>query len=237
MINEALKKDKLLACLSMVCSAYNVRFSADAAMAGLPLTEGKLTPSLMKRAGEQVGIDAKLEQVSFSVLPAIELPAILILQDNDALVLLKTTESGDFEVLRTEDPNEPTLITQQDLSAIYGGYVVLTRPEVRLEERSEGFSDIEKPSWFWEVLKSNRKIYLHVIIAAFLTNVFVLVAPLFIMNVYDRVVPNQAMMTLWVLAIGALIFFVFDLIARMLRHYLIDMAGRNSDKEMSAKLF
>jgi ATP-binding cassette, subfamily C, bacterial LapB len=230
-------EDKLLACLGMVCQVFNVRFSPDAATAGLPLVEGKLVPSLMKRAAEQVGIETQLRSIDFDGLSALELPAILILQNNEALVLLKYSESERVEVLKPESPDQIITLSQQELAAIYAGYALPTTPQLKVESRGEGFGETDKPSWFWQALTSNRKIYLHVIIAAFLTNLFVLVAPLFVMNVYDRVVPNQAMTTLWVLAIGAMVFFAFDLIARMLRHYLIDMAGRNADKEMSATLF
>lgn len=234
---EARSQDNLLTCLEAVCGLFDLRFSADSAISGLPLVEGKLTPSLMQRACEQVGVEAKLEQIKFEALAEIDVPAILILKNNDALVLTKSSELNKFEVLKSDDIHQPVSISKEELSRIYGGYVILTSPIVKLEERSQGMVDIEQPSWFWKVLYKNKRLYLHVMIAAFLTNLFVLVAPLFVMNVYDRVVPNQAMTTLWVLAIGAMIFFAFDMAARMLRHYLIDMAGRNADKELSATLF
>ncbi len=237
MNGEARSQDKLLACLEAVCGILGARFSAEAALAGLPLTNGILAPSLMQRAGEQVGVEARLEQIEFEALAEIELPAILILKDNDAVVLTKSSELKKFDILKSDDIHKTVSISKEDLSRIYGGYAILTSPVVKLEERSEGLVDIKKPSWFWKVLYKNRRLYIHVLIAAFLTNLFVLVAPLFVMNVYDRVVPNQAMTTLWVLAIGAMIFFAFDFVARMLRHYLIDMAGRNADKELSAMLF
>ena len=237
MISEDRNKDKLLACLGIVCNLFKVRFLPESALAGLPLVEGKLIPSLMGRACEHVGIEGKLESVSLDRLVEIELPAILILQNNDALVLLRCTDPNTFEVLKPENPDQINVMSKEDLKAIYGGYAILTSVMVKSDQRSRAFGDIEEASWFWQAFGHNRKIYLHVIIAAFLTNLFVLVAPLFVMNVYDRVVPNQAMTTLWVLAIGAMIFFLFDLAARMLRHYLIDMAGRNADKEMSARIF
>jgi ATP-binding cassette subfamily C protein LapB len=236
-MSEARKTDKLLACLGTVCNVYKIRFSKDAALAGLPLVEGQLIPSLMERACEQVGVEAKLGKVELAELVDIALPAILILQNNDALVLVNLSDSNTFEVLTSENPQQVTKMPINDLAAIYGGYAISTKPLIKFEQRAEVFGDLKKSSWFWQALAANKKLYIHVIIAAFLTNLFVLVAPLFVMNVYDRVVPNQAMTTLWVLAIGAMIFFIFDLIARMLRHYLIDIAGRNADKEMSAGLF
>ncbi|MGL5148894.1 MAG: ABC transporter transmembrane domain-containing protein, partial [Plesiomonas shigelloides] len=59
----------------------------------------------------------------------------------------------------------------------------------------------------------------------------------FIMNVYDKVVPNLAFESLWVLAIGAGIAYLFDLIMRQLRSYLIDVAGKKVDIIVSSQLF
>lgn len=237
MVSEDRNKDKLLTCLNIICNIYAVRFVSETALAGLPLVEGKLIPSLMGRAAENVGIEAKLEKRSFEQLSEIDLPAILILKNNDAVVLSNASSPDRLEVYRPESPTQAVVMNRSELESVYGGYVVLTNVMMKADKRSHAFGDIEEASWFWQAFGNNRKIYMHVIIAAFLTNLFVLVAPLFVMNVYDRVVPNQAMTTLWVLAVGAMIFFFFDLAARMLRHYLIDMAGRNADKEMSARIF
>ena len=57
------------------------------------------------------------------------------------------------------------------------------------------------------------------------------------MNVYDRVVPNQAMSTLWLLTIGACMFFIFDFIAKLFKSYLIDAAGQKADNEISNHLY
>ena len=61
-----------------------------------------------------------------------------------------------------------------------------------------------------------------------------LVTPLFIMNVYDRVVPNHAIETLWVLSSGVAIVFVFDLVMKSLRGYFIDAASKRADIMLSA---
>jgi ATP-binding cassette subfamily C protein LapB len=70
-----------------------------------------------------------------------------------------------------------------------------------------------------------------------LINLFALVTPFFTMNIYDRVVPNLALETLWVLTIGAVIVFGFDLLLRTLRAYFIDVAGKRVDVTLSANIF
>jgi len=57
------------------------------------------------------------------------------------------------------------------------------------------------------------------------------------MNVYDRVVPNNAVETLWVLAVGVALVYCFDLLMRMLRGYFIDVAGKKSDILLSSAIF
>jgi ATP-binding cassette subfamily C protein LapB len=76
-----------------------------------------------------------------------------------------------------------------------------------------------------------------VFLASILVNIFALASPLFVMNVYDRVVPNHAIETLWVLAIGVGTVFTFDLLLRTLRGYFIDMAGKKADVILSATIF
>ena len=64
-----------------------------------------------------------------------------------------------------------------------------------------------------------------------------MLVPLFVMQTYDRVVPNQAISTLWVLAAGLLLGTMFELLLRVLRSNLLDMAGKKTDVVLSATLF
>ena len=79
--------------------------------------------------------------------------------------------------------------------------------------------------------------YLQVMVAAALINVLALASPLFIMNVYDRVLPNKAIPTLWVLAIGIGLAIIFDFILKMQRNALIGNAGRRADNILASRLF
>ena len=74
-------------------------------------------------------------------------------------------------------------------------------------------------------------------IASFIINLFVLASPLFTMNVYDRVVPNNAVETLWVLALGVSVVYGIDLFLKFVRSYFLEIAGKKSDIIMSSILF
>jgi ATP-binding cassette subfamily C protein LapB len=129
-------------------------------------------------------------------------------------------------------------VTQQELEDIYTGYGIFVRPKFRLE--SEAVDKIRLSSqrgWFWGTLFENWRIYRDVFVASFLINVFGLVSPFYVLNVYDRVIPNSAFETLWVLSIGITIIYVFAVIIRGLRAYFIDEAGKKANLKMSAVLF
>jgi ATP-binding cassette subfamily C protein LapB len=92
-------------------------------------------------------------------------------------------------------------------------------------------------AWFWQVLWRLRGYYVHVALATLVANVLSLAVSLYTMNVYDRVVPNRTYETLWVLTIGACVALLFDFLARTLRGWLLDSAGKRADLEISSGLF
>src|SRR3546814_8412991 len=94
----------------------------------------------------------------------------------------------------------------------------------------------EPRAWFWGTLWQFWPIYSRVLLASVLINCFAIPSPLFIMNVYDRVVPNQAVETLWVLAAGVVIVFGFEFVMRKLRTYFVDVAGKNDDVIIARRL-
>ena len=83
--------------------------------------------------------------------------------------------------------------------------------------------------WFWEVIRRYLPLYGHVALASFLVNLLSLAMPLFVMNIYDRVVPNRAFESLWVLSVGVTLAFSMDFLLRNARTYFVDLAGRNAD--------
>ena len=128
------------------------------------------------------------------------------------------------------------LVPLDALQEEYTGYALYVAVPGRPQEHVEKLRLAKGKRWFWDVLRYYAPIYRHVALASVIINLIALASPLFAMNVYDRVVPNNAIETLWVLASGVIIIYLFDFLLRALRTHFVDVAGRNADIVLSSNL-
>ncbi|MGD9799328.1 MAG: type I secretion system permease/ATPase [Parvularculaceae bacterium] len=91
--------------------------------------------------------------------------------------------------------------------------------------------------WLLGPLFANSKVYGQTVLAAFFVNLLGLISSFFIMTVYDRVIPNNAMESLIALTVGVLFAHLFDFVLKSLRGYFIDVAGQRLDASVGAKVF
>jgi ATP-binding cassette, subfamily C, bacterial LapB len=227
--------DTLLECLLLVALAHGRPLSRDAALAGLPVVNGRLTPALVPRAAERAGLSVRFVRGSFADLDGEALPAVLLLQGDSALLLLSLDRARGVAVLR--DPVQggaETEVTLDSLQQRYAGSAILVRPEFRFDARAPEVGEHPQRHWFWGAIHDNWPLYRDALSAAALINLFAVAMPLFVMNVYDRVVPNQATETLWVLAIGVAIVLAGDLALRSIRSHFLDLASNRVDVKLSA---
>lgn len=231
-------KDPLLNSLIYISRYYGLANSPEALVNGLPLSSGKLTPFLLPRSAERAGLVAKENRADLDAIPTIVFPVILLLKGGDACVLNSIDqERNEAEIITLESGMVPISIALDDLTAQYSGRYFLVKKQFRYDERSPEVLKTRDGHWFWGTLWESKRIYRDVLIASLLINIFAIAAPLFTRLVYDKVVPNLAFETLWVLAAGIFIVFGFDLLLKLMRSYFIDVAGKKSDILISSKLF
>jgi len=230
--------DPLLQCLVILTKLLNKPYSAEALKAGLPLVDNRLTPELFIRAASRANLSARLMKRSLSKFNPLVLPSVLLLKDGQACILLKYLERRKKVQIILPSTGKGVLeLSVKDLKANYSGYALFARPIYTFDARTEDSVMARPRNWFWGTLLKSWSIYSEVIVASLLINLFALASPLFVMNVYDRVVPNHAIETLWVLAIGVAIVFGFDWIIRTLRGYFIDIAGKKTDILLGSMIF
>lgn len=229
--------DTLLDCLLVVARAHGRALTPDAVLAGLPLERGRLTPALFERAARRAGLASRIVRQPLARIDPALLPAVLLLAEGKACVLMAVdTEAGSCELVFPELGESAVVLTLAEIGARHGGVVLYARPRHRFDARTPEVRGGRVGHWFWSVIAENRRLYRDVLLAALIVNLFALALPLFSMNVYDRVVPNHAVETLWTLATGVLIVLCGDFALRTLRGYFVDLAGARADVRLSATI-
>ncbi|AWA47355.1 type I secretion system permease/ATPase [Acinetobacter junii] len=226
--------DPLALCLIRVAKDYEISITQEGLLSGLPLPNGKLIPQFFSRAADRVSLTSNMVQQNLDQLNHFVFPAILILKNNTACVLYRfDTERQTATVYFPEMSDTVTEVPIAQLQEKYLGSVIYLQQrqfvadnKVKLEKTNQ--------HWFWSVIRQHRSMYKDILLAALFVNIFALCAPFFVMNVYDRVVPNHATDTLWVLAFGIMIIITADFILKLVRSYFVDLAATRADNKLSA---
>lgn len=184
------------------------------------------------------GFENTLSKRSLEDIPSLAVPVLAILHNEEAAVITGIEGAGKDRKyhIRQVDGLEQELDHAQ-LSVLYLGYCWFIKPKMVSDNRSE-LPEYHLPkAWFWKVIWRFRGYYYQVILATIIINFLALVSSLYVMNVYDRVIPNQAYETLWVLSIGVVLAILFEFAAKMIRGHLTDIAGKKADLIISSALF
>ena len=229
--------DSLLGCLLLACRTHQIATTRDALSAGLPLRNGKITPALFKRAAERANLAVTILRKPLNQIRTEFLPVTLLLNNDEACMLTGfNTQAKIASVIYPELGDAEVAVPLDDLMTQYAGYMIVAKLKYVFDKRTPAVGKVRLKHWFWGTLAENKRIYRDVMLAAFLVNIFALAMPMFTMNVYDRVVPNRSIETLWVMAIGITIIVLGDLILRTMRGYFLDWASTRIDIKLSARI-
>ena len=246
-------KDPLLECLVIFTKLYNRPYSADALVADLPVEPGRLTPKLFSldskgskstfsRAAKRAGFSSKLVNYSFSDISPLLLPVILVLKGNKenekACILTEISPDKKYaKIILPELGDAENWVKAETLDSEYTSFAFLLKPEHHFKDAHKRILKHEQHHWFWGTLGFSKGVYTDVIIASFLINLFVMASPIFTLNIYDRVVPNNAIDTMWVFTTGIVVIYLFDIILKFLRSYFLENAAKKSDIIMSSLIY
>jgi ATP-binding cassette subfamily C protein LapB len=230
--------DPVLDCLTFLARRSDRPSSPVLMRAGLALSAtGTLPFHQIEPALEQVGMRGEpVARRRLSGWRLQQLPAIAELTEERAIVLLEM--KGGDALVYAPGTAEPMWVPVSDLEALFTGHAIAVEPDpTRERENERPWDKARRTHWFWSEVWKVRGEFWPILLAALIVNMLALAVPLFTMNVYDRVIPNKAVPTLWVLAIGVAIALGFDFTLRLARSQLVDEIGRRLDAKYSQKLF
>ncbi|HPX31602.1 MAG TPA: type I secretion system permease/ATPase [Smithella sp.] len=236
--NQDVHDDPLLDCLIVLSRIYGRNVSKASLIAGLPLVQNRLTVKLFNRAANRADLSSRTIAKPLNDISPIHLPAILLLQNREACILVEKNSSlNRLKIIIPQSGSGEQEISFEELEKIYTGYGIFVRPKYQTDQKSVADEKADKSKhWFWGTIMESWRVYRDVFLAAFLINVFGLVGIFYVLNVYDRVIPNNATETLWVLSIGVLVIYLFAVVMRALRSYFVDEAAKKTNLKISAML-
>ncbi|WP_373921778.1 type I secretion system permease/ATPase [Undibacterium cyanobacteriorum] len=232
---DLLHRDPLLDCLVELTRIHGRPSTRAALTAGLPLLPEGLTPSLFARAAAHAGFSAKVVKRDLRKIDLALLPVILLLQNNEACLLQAWNEDGtQAQVLLPDSGQGAVTMSLEELNARYIGVAIFSRPHFRFDQRTPPLVQVPQKHWFWGAVLEQKSIFKDILAAALLINIFAIAMPLYTMNVYDRVVPNFAVETLWVFSGGIVLVLILDYIIRLMRGHFISLVSSRIDLKLSA---
>ena len=236
----------------MPLQTFKSAFKSVAAFYGRPNSDTVLfsgVPDEVLDAMEQDDIERLADRVGLQVLKHKErdcrlgnfdCPAIIIFADGGVLPLLEVSSDGRYIIDIVTGAGQPARLTLAEIAALNPQFAfafTLFYDNSSEEARVGHAMEIEKRHWLAATLVPYWRTYTRVMLAALFINLIALASPLFTMNVYDRVLPNKAFPTLWVLTAGITLAYLFDFLLKIARAALIDYAGRKADMRLSQLIF
>jgi len=244
---DNLKFDSLLETLSIFTKLYHKPYSTEALSAGLPIEPGadapelfsiKSSKGLFSRAASQAGLKSSLLRKPLQQISSLQLPMIILLSNQGACVLDSFNEDrSQAKIIMPAEEIVEQWVDFDDLEDEYLGYGFMVKKAFEYTQQNSRTLHIQQKHWFWSTIGLSATIYRDVLLSSLLVNLFILATPLFTMNVYDRVIPNSAIETLWVFAIGVFMVYMLDTMLKFTRSYLLETAGKKSDIIMSSIIF
>lgn len=217
--NKEFQTDPLLISTKFILDFYYGDISLETIASFTPKSEGGFDNLCVIEVISNLGLNALQKDIKGIDIPDYLLPCIIFDKFDHPMVYLRRI-GNNIAVFDPFDNSEKTL--DKKVLKDYKKAIVIFRES----QKKEYIDKDKKKSWFFEPVKSFWRSYIEIAILTFFINLFALAVPLFTMSVYDRVVPNNAFDTLFVLSVGVIILLIFDLIFKSVRNYIIEKTGK-----------
>jgi len=237
-------EDSLLDVFVLFTKLFHKPYTKEALLAGLPIHDKQKlfsqgsSKSLFSRVAARAGLKSTLVKKPINEILGLHLPMILLLSNDNVCILEEfNDDKTQAKIIYPEGEGLEHWLSVEDLESEYLGFAYMLKKEFEYDNKNSRTLQIKQKHWFWSTIKLSTPIYKDVLWASLLINLFVLATPLFTMNVYDRVIPNNAKETLMVFTIGIISVYILDFFLKITRGYFLELAGKKSDIIMSSIIF
>lgn len=217
------RKKFLKVCFERVIKDFDKNISDEILYSNVSMNDGILNATDIIAISKKIGLNVEMRRVN--VLDIKTGPCILMLKESGSYVFLGSEKGFNPETEEEEKYSVAEIIKD------YIGYALFF-----FEEDLTVSMFVKKTSFLFSSLSNFKPIFIEILVISFFINIFTIISPFYTMNVYDRVVPNYAISTLFVLSFGMIIIYLFDFVFKLIKAYLTDYISLNIGNEVDQVL-
>ena len=208
----------LLYSLKNILDFYFGEISLETILTLSAVSNAGFTDELLVDVCAEVGLTSVIKDIKVDDIPNHFFPCIVFDKKGNDFVLLKKDKD-----VHLYDPrlNEKLIQNRSSLKKFKKAILIFRDPQ-----KEKVLDETRSKDWFWNPVKTFWRSYIEIGLLTFFINIFALAVPLFTMSVYDRVVPNNATETLFVLVVGVVIILLFDIYFKSVRNHIIEKVGK-----------
>ena len=220
----------VLACLRLLGAPKTREVIAAHLTPGTAVPQQEILIALKALNFEANWVKLKADRISEDLLPA-----VATLKNGGSAVIAAI--SKDSITLSGTDAMRGESVPLAEFAAGFGGELLVIRNARNLDSRADEWVPQKKENWFWPVIWRYRRYYYEAMTLASVINILTLAGIIFMLTVYDRVLPNQAYVTLWSLAAGVAAAMLLEFLSRTARTWVLDAAGKKIDLVLGDTVF
>ena len=231
-----LESDPLLVCLAMVTQLLDSPVAMSALRGGFALDRhGRLSPASVPEVVAAHGFKASWTNRRATTFPDYALPVIAPLIDG-RVAIVRSMKEGQATVLFAESGMTPHQIDIQELESLLTDRSLIIKRSTKVSEQQLIALKTQAFRWFWDTMWRFRRFYYDAMVATVVANILTLATVFFAMNVFNRVIPAQAYVSLWTLTVGVMVAMLLEFAMRHLKGRLVDEGGKRADLAVNATL-
>ncbi len=226
--------DPLVACLENVLRFHRMRTDLSGLVAEMPTLKAQWSMADLPAVSDHLDLSLRIIKSEIEEIRETLTPIILPLANDQYATVLPVPDGPSEWLVPGENP---VAMTDEHLAQWEGGRVIVLMPKQGVTDtNTDHMSTDRKIDWFWHPIRKYTPNFGEVVLSTIFINLLVLALPLFTLNVYDSVVPNLAMSTLTVLAIGVGIAISFDVLLKTARTSTLERIAARTGVQFDSAL-
>ena len=235
-LEEPSQSDPLLVALALMTQLLEHAVPMSTLRSGFALdTKGHIPPAAIPEVATRYGFNATWVKRRAIAFPNYALPVVAPLIDG-RVAILRAVKDGQATVLFAESGMRSHEIPVEEFDALLGDQTLVVKLQPKTSKQQLIPLKNEAFGWFWNTMWRFRRFYYESMVATVVANILTLATVFFVMNVFNRVIPAQAYVSLWTLTIGVGIAMVLEYLMRWLKARLVDEGAKRADLAVNSTL-